>query len=390
MSEFDRRLHNDDDAWLDSCLRAQGLPEDFSEEDLAFARELGTLFPADQDELPPYFAQTLLDADNTRYQEAPRGLEQRTQARVFRRLKLRRRLFRSAKRNRWRLPSLLPPLHLHRSLVAFGMACLLFMLVSMLATGNAFANGLLFLFVGPHTGVVQSHTPQTEVSHQSEHKTTDEPEHLSLPDVQRLLHFPFYYAFEWPPNFHTESVSLIQRPGQEWTDGPILKLVATYNRPGIKPHGVGEIAIWQFKPRVKVVQSVSLGSVHELKVGPDGKAAIIVNGKWMPLQDSNAHKWVYNGYSELIFEKNGVIFWIQGDVRDGVTQDRLVSIAENLKPFDVEAALRYNAPFNHIWQTFDYPSWMQNAQLVDSDSSDGPYLIVPPPDYPPYPSNRVR
>src|SRR5579862_1699391 len=88
MSEFDRRSHGqeNEDSLHVSTQHDTGLREDFSAEDLAFAQELATLFSPEAEEMPPYFVQTLLDAENPRYQPVENGLEQRTSVRVFRRL----------------------------------------------------------------------------------------------------------------------------------------------------------------------------------------------------------------------------------------------------------------------------------------------------------------
>ncbi|HEV2655227.1 MAG TPA: hypothetical protein VGT82_09715, partial [Ktedonobacteraceae bacterium] len=123
-------------------LQDRDLPDDFSHEDVAFAQELGSLFTLHDEEIPPYFAQTLLEPENPRFQPVERGFEQKTYARVFRRLKLRRRLFRSSK-------------PLRRSMLAVVAACLLFMFATMVATGNSFAEGMAILLAGSHSGVLQ-------------------------------------------------------------------------------------------------------------------------------------------------------------------------------------------------------------------------------------------
>ncbi len=96
MSEYEEQNHRERDNLFPSTLEP-GLPADFSEEDALFAQELGTLFSAPDEILPPYYAQTLLQAEDPRYTIIDNAFEQRTSARVFRSLKLRRRLFRSAR-----------------------------------------------------------------------------------------------------------------------------------------------------------------------------------------------------------------------------------------------------------------------------------------------------
>src|SRR5439155_9349013 len=88
--------------------KGKELPADFSEEDRAFVQELNALFTLDEEELPPYFVQTLLEADDPRFQIVGPGFEQKTIARVFRRLKLRRRLFRASRATLRAVVSALP------------------------------------------------------------------------------------------------------------------------------------------------------------------------------------------------------------------------------------------------------------------------------------------
>jgi hypothetical protein len=62
MSEFERSKGNS--AWADA--RELQLPEDFSEEEAAFARQLHELFAVDSEEMPPLFVQTLLEGERFR------------------------------------------------------------------------------------------------------------------------------------------------------------------------------------------------------------------------------------------------------------------------------------------------------------------------------------
>jgi hypothetical protein len=129
MSEFEKEW---DDQRIDSSLLLRqelGLPEDFTDEDMAFAQEMDTLFSLDTEEMPPYYVQTLLDSENPRLQPAAHGLEYKTLAHVFRRLKLRRRLFRS-KRATFSFVTQVRHVRLHRSMLAVLAACCLFVFYS--------------------------------------------------------------------------------------------------------------------------------------------------------------------------------------------------------------------------------------------------------------------
>jgi len=63
--------------------------------------------------------------------------------------------------------------------------------------------------------------------------------------------------------------------------------------------------------------------------------AIYVDGQWIP--HGKAFLWIAGGRSELIYQQNGVIFWIAGDQHDGLGEKDLWKIAQSLHPI----------PFSH-------------------------------------------
>ncbi|GHO43552.1 hypothetical protein [Ktedonospora formicarum] len=389
-SEFDGCLQDPDEDPSARSLSNEGLlPDDFSEDDLAFAHELQGLFSPADEELPPYFVQTLLDAENAQFRPVSQGFEQRTYARVFRHLHLHRQLFRFSL---WQWFAQLWPIQ--RTSIAVASSCFIFMLATMVATSNAFASGMTYLLAGPHTGVVETRTlpdaldsvraPQQQMRAKAENATKQ----ISLFDTASRLQFPFYWPSYLPTNFTMEDAYLIQNQGMFWTDGPILQLVSNYSAPGLKPHGTGKITIWEFKPRVKVIQNVSLGSAHALRIGPDGQAAITVDGQWVYNLNNRTHEWVHNGQLELIYEHDGVIFWIQGDQRDGVTQEILGQIAVQLSEFSVQRIYQTMGHVNSIQQSSESPAWMVRTMLVDNP--DGPTLLVLPPEMPPQGGDNTR
>ncbi len=93
MSEFDGQFNSKGDEMFSDAAQGQVIPADFGEEDLALAQELNTLFSLQEEALPPYYVQTLLASEDPRFYPVEHGFEHKTSARVFRRLKLRRRLF---------------------------------------------------------------------------------------------------------------------------------------------------------------------------------------------------------------------------------------------------------------------------------------------------------
>src|SRR5436305_1913284 len=211
MSEFDPRLYEPEDSFADRPMLASGLPDDFSEEDLAFAQELGALFSLEKEEMPPLFVTTLLDAENSRFEPVRPGLEQKTYVRVFRRLKLHRSLIRSVRVSLWQgFKDVLPA---RRSYLVGACVCVCFMLMTMMVTSTAFASGLVYLFAGPHSGVVQYRDtppvgralPQQLSSEQqaSAAPALSDEKQLDLIQASRLLQFPIY----WPslPDNYTVS-----------------------------------------------------------------------------------------------------------------------------------------------------------------------------------------
>ena len=142
MSEFERQENTEgDESFPVAIRRLTTPPNDFTEEDLAFARELNALFSLEEENLPPYYVQTLLDVDDQRFEPVPREFEHKTSARVFRRLKLRRRLFYTHVSPLHALSMGIRDTAMRRSLLATVGAFLLVMLLTVAFTGSSFATG---------------------------------------------------------------------------------------------------------------------------------------------------------------------------------------------------------------------------------------------------------
>jgi hypothetical protein len=350
-------------------LQDRELPDDFSTEDMAFARELGRLFPLHDEEIPPYFAQTLLEAENPRFQPVERGFEQKTYARVFRRLKLRRRLFRPSKPL---VGSLTPPLR--RPALAVVAACLLFMLATVVATGNSFAEGMAVLLSGSHSGVLQvAGYPRSLTSSSSAAQKASDPQlkQISLLDIEQQLAFSMYWPLSLPDNYTLSGVSLFNDPDQLWADGPIVQLSYEYMLPGVKPHGNGRIAIREFKPTGRVLQVVQPGAAHQIEINNNGQGqvAIYVDGQWgQTTKVSQA--WVFGTRSELIYERDGIVFWIVGDQRDSINDAVLQNIASSMRPFNVSRALHMGEGLNGL-VSYDDSKWLFTGDVVYLDGPNG-------------------
>jgi len=84
MSEFEEQRDTEELKLPSLSRRGATLPADFSEEDLAFVNELDILFELEEEQMPPYFVQTLLEPEDPRFLPVDQGFEQKTSARVFR------------------------------------------------------------------------------------------------------------------------------------------------------------------------------------------------------------------------------------------------------------------------------------------------------------------
>src|SRR5437763_1929426 len=200
MSEFERELNSGEIGFSSLSTQNQGIPADFSEEDIEFVQELNTLFAPQDEDLPPYYAQTLLEPDEPRFQPVEHGFEHKTSARVFRRLKLRRRLFPSHRDTNVIL-SAAKDLPTPRSLFALTAVLILFMIVTVAFTSTSFASGLEILLQGGRSGVYQVNSYPNAVRHRSvpSNNTAKGPREVSLAAAQnQLMHFPIYWPTSLP------------------------------------------------------------------------------------------------------------------------------------------------------------------------------------------------
>ncbi|GAC1628297.1 MAG: hypothetical protein NVS4B7_17440 [Ktedonobacteraceae bacterium] len=159
---------------------------------------------------------------------------------------------------------------------------------------------------------------------------------LNLRDAVQQLHaWNIYWPGAVPSTYTLDDTYLYQEQQQNWVDGPFIELDYALN--SVKPHGTGLLAIREFKlkPNVKVLQVVKDGAEQSIEVDQNGQAqAIYVDGQWRMMHgEKNAPVWVYGQRSELIYQKDGIVFWIVGDQRDGMDKDALLKIAKSLKAF---------------------------------------------------------
>ncbi len=278
MSEFERLQPTGEENVFPLTMAGHVLPDDFSDEDKAFAQELDELFDYHEEELPPYFVQTLIEPEEPRFQPVEYGFEHKTRARVFRRLKLHRRLFQHDRPAfRSRLRGVTGP---HSFVVSIAFALIL--CVAVVFTAPSFAAGLEILLNGSHTGVLNVNSyPSVKVAatkspkHGGAHALYDSiqssnqelPTKMSLSAAQQqLASWPIYSPQFLPNDYTLSNVYLYKEWAQQWVDGPFVEL--DYNLTGVTPQGTGELAIREFKlkPNVKVLQVVKDGAAVGINV----------------------------------------------------------------------------------------------------------------------------
>src|SRR5258708_16248337 len=142
MSEFEKQQNIPGRACSSDSIQGHPFPADFTEEDFAFAAELHAHFSPEEEDLPPYYVQTLLDVDDQRFVLVERGFEQRTTAHVFRRLKLRRRLFSAPTLSFSSSGTGIGDAPMRRSILTLLATFMLVMLFTVAFTGASFASGM--------------------------------------------------------------------------------------------------------------------------------------------------------------------------------------------------------------------------------------------------------
>lgn len=387
MSEFDGQMNREDAGSSPISIGGHKIPDDFSDEDMTFAQELGSLFDIEQEDLPPYFVQTLLDSENPRFQPVEQGFEHKARALVFRRLNLKRRLF---GKNHFSVGSVVAALPARRPLVAFGLAMMLFMLMTIIITGPSFAAGMEILLSGGKTGVMTVHEypriPATKNSGLADIIDPDGgPQQISLPAAQLQLHFPMYWPLAVPNSYNLNNIYLYSEPRQLWTDGPFIEF--DYSLPNSSTGNANVLAVREFKldPSVKVLQVVKDGAAQPIGVAQNGQAtAIYVDGQWV-LHNKDHVDWVYGQRSELIYQRDGVVFWIVGSQLDGMNENMLMNIANSLQPVDITLAMHDGLLSHLIYVNIQDgnvsgPFSGDVLAIFPGDSSVGPYLSVVGPD----------
>ncbi len=292
--EFDRQMNSMGDDFA-------SLPADFSEEDLAFVHKLNTLFPSEEEELPPYFVQTLPESEHPRFYPVEHGFAQKTSARVFRQLKLRRRLFPSHRATLQAMGEAISERSHRRSPLAWTCVLMLIVIFTVAFTAPSFASGMAILLHGAPSGVYQTKHYPKGVEHPpvSENDAT-QPGQIGLSAAQQQLHFKIY----WPKS-------------------------------------------------------------------------IYVDGQWGP-QGNLLPEWIYGQRSELIYQQDGVVFWIAGDQRDGIGEKDLWHTAQSLRAVPINNLLFIKSETVFVMQPVNEiagPFATDILMTLPDDNANGPYYI---------------
>jgi len=383
MSEFDREQNNENHALLPHNGTEQDFPPDFEEEDLEFAHELNSLFSPEQEELPPYFVQTLLASEDQLFDPVEPGFEHKTRARVFRRLKLHRSLFHAPRSTYGAFTSGLSSIYARGSLLITAFVFMLIMSVTVAFTAPSFASGMAILLQGAHSGVYQVNTYPKSVhvyTHRhrfSQNNAYDQASEITLLAAQQQLHFNIYWPLSVPRNYVLNSIYLYHGAEASWSNGPIIELV--YNLNGVKSKGTGQIVIREFMPNEDVLQVVQDKAVHPIQVDQYGQpAAIYINGQWQTLY-RHTPKWIYGERSEVIYQQNGVLFWIAGDQYDGIGEKELWKLAQSFRtiPFNRYQIMRNEMPIVNQVNLGDVldPFFPELVRIFPDDNPGNAYYL---------------
>jgi hypothetical protein len=314
--------------------------------------------------------QTLLGQE--RAAAAEPGFEQRVTYAVFRRLDLPRpRLFarqaprvmvRAAGRAVRESLATVP-----RSVGAGIAAALLFMVLTVMVASPSFAAGLRILL--GHTGVQQVTSYPGGVRSSRHHAQADSTKLTPLTGDTTLYwlgaRFADYYAFD--------GAQQLAQP--DWVQGPMVDVRYVSATPGDMMTDVPAVLdIREFRLTSQwssVLQVVEAGSTTGLSIGAD--PAVYVDGKWVHYS-GRAHlgkspDWQAGQKSELIFEHDGIIFWITGDQTQGADQDLLASAARLLIPAKLGAMTPHHAVTRWVGQEM-------GAALTDPGDGEV-YALVP-------------
>jgi hypothetical protein len=293
-------------------------PPDFSADEFLLATELEEYFSVEREELPPLFTETL--GAPRRFPAATDGFEQRVTSHVFRNLRLTRCLF-PTRRRFWVLS---PRWALRRSALVLSMLMCVLMLLSAIVTSPSFARGLQVLLTH-QTGVYLTDSYPQHVQTIPEHQHV----YVNLAEAVHALPYTLYWPTALPSDYGKKP--LIELPGaRSYTNGPLVDLEF------MAAQG-GELSIREFRPApgMEVLQLADDGSSQVLPVGSG--VAIYVSGGW-----DRQLRWVVGERSEIVYERDGVAFWIVSEGLHPLDAPALLAIIDSLQPVNEQIIAQYD------------------------------------------------
>jgi hypothetical protein len=381
MSEFERSEGNS--AWADA--RELQFPEDFSEEEAAFARQMHELFAVDCEELPPLYVQTLLEGERFRIPNV--SFEARVASRVFESLRLSpdtpeplinhttagylatsaaRRLVTRRPSPMRRLQKVVFSAHEYfRRPLAIAAAVILFcMALTIVFASPSFAQGLRILLRA--TGAAQFKNAPTTSTQTPKRQPTSSNTSSSNTDFDPSM--PLFWLGPVAANYIYNGTQL--QPTTGWSEGPIVDM--QYGLLG-NDVGTGVLDIREFRVSSAysaVLQVVEDGSATGVTLS-DGDPAVFVNGMWEQrvLDHILTSIWQTGTRCLLIMERQGVVIWMSGDPRNGMNAQTMTSIASQLVAVSLATLTRTYRPIG-----------MAGASLADSVNyppGSEWYLLIP-------------
>ena len=203
-----------------------------------------------------------------------------------------------------------------RPLVTVATLLIVFMLGSVIFASPSFAQGLRLLL--GETGVQQVARYPGHVSSERRVPVAN--------DADAVM--PTFWLGSSQGNYVYQGMRTLDQ--QQYTRGPIIDVQYVLTERNAQQTGSGILDIREFQisdTLSAVLQGVQAGSTSYTSV--NGLPAVYVDGMWMSAKGQRT-TWQSGTRSMLIFEREGVIFWIVGDQRDGLGEAQLTDIASHM------------------------------------------------------------
>jgi hypothetical protein len=338
-------------------------PDDFTQDEALFASELRTVFDIEREDLPSGYVPTVLGFE--RHKPAMPGFERRVTRQVFHELNLPGLpLFdrRPVQQIRAIFAEQADQLQrVGRSAAGVLTAVLIVMVLSMLFATPSFADGMQILL--GHTGVQQVAAYPRNVGKPA-------PQPVEPQEVQT----PLYWM--GPAVGDYTYLGMRKVPNEGWSTGPIVDVqyVLTHVSKG---SGILDVRMFQVADKyAAVLKVVQDGSAHETTVG--GAKAAFVSGAWQTYGRNKT--WRFDARNEVIFERDGMVFWIASDPRDGLTEAQIIAAASQMRPAtrrDLSTKLSVGSVGHELQSLLRSPSGEDLYALVlRGDSAAGAHDLV--------------